>query len=87
MGSNSSTLFSIGEVSPGVLYCIQFGALHFQKNVDKLERVMRRATKVARGLESMTHKGKLGELGFFSPGKRGLKGDLITVLKSKKGLI
>jgi hypothetical protein len=73
-------------VRPHLEYGVQFWNPTYKKDVDMIERVQRRATRMITGLRTCPYDERLRVTKLFSLKRRRLRGDLIQVFRIYKGI-
>ena len=65
---------------------MQFWSPQFRKDIDAIERVQRRATRLVPGLARLSYEERLKETGVYTLERRRLRGDMIEMFKIMKGV-
>ena len=74
-------------VRPLLEYCPQVWNPHMLKDIESLEKVQRRATKIVPELHDLQYEDRLKHLGLFPLQQRRHRGDMITVYKILNGMV
>ena len=72
-------------VRPKLEYCIQAWRPHLAKDIELMERVQHRATKLISSLRKETYENRVKILGLTTLETRRLRGDLVEAFKVMKG--
>ena len=73
-------------VRPHLEYCIQAWSPHFRHDINLLESVQRRATKIIPSLKHLEYEDRLRVLNMFSFERRCVRGDMIELFKIFSGM-
>ena len=73
-------------VRPHLDYCVQAWRPHYQKDINTLEAVQKRATRMVTGLQETCYESRLKELGLTTLETRRIRADMLEVFKIMKGI-
>ena len=73
-------------VRPHLEYAVQAWSPHLRKDIEAIEKVQRRATKLPRELKELSYEERCKQLGITTLEERRQRGDMIEVFKIMKGI-
>ena len=73
-------------VRPHMDYAVQFWCPYYRMDIDSLERVQRRMTKMIHNIRNLPYEERLKSLGLHSLERRRVRGDMIEVYKWVSGI-
>ena len=85
---NKETILTLYNalVRPHLEYAVQFWSPSLRKDIERLEAVQARATKLIPSIRHLGYVGRLERLNLYSLEKRRLRGQLIETFKMLKGI-
>ena len=75
----------MGLIRPRVEYCVQAWSPHQRKDIEKIEKMQRRATKMIPELRQLSYEDRLVRLQLTTLEERRLRGDMIQTFKLVNG--
>ena len=72
-------------VRPHLDYAVQFWSPYYRMDIERLESLQRRMTRMIQGLKNLTYQDRLKHLKLHSLERRRVRGDMIEVFKWFKG--
>mgnify|MGYP003402868569 FL=1 len=73
-------------IRPHLEFCVQAWSPYFKKDIDCMEKVQHRATKMVYGFGNLKYEERLERLNLFSLQYRRMRGDMIETYKIISGL-
>ena len=87
MDKNISLKVYKAFIRPQLEYCQQILSPFLKSDIDELEKVQRRATKLLHSIKDLPYEERLEKLNLYSLAERRLRGDMIFTFQILKGFV